>query len=228
MTLPKAAIQEICDWITQPDTIAEQTGRLNQARAAIADASPYRDHPVDYIEWVDMGQVEANAYNPNAVAPPEMDLLALSIKSDGFTQPVVTHRLDTHREVVDGFHRNRVGKEIAEVTDSIHGHLPVVTIREESEDLGNRMAATIRHNRARGTHQVVKMSEIVNDLKRRNWTEGRIMNALGMDADEVLRLSQIGGLQAEFAERDFSLAWEAEEIDGEDVDELEGVLSDAE
>jgi ParB-like chromosome segregation protein Spo0J len=169
---------------------------------------------VDFVEWVAAGTVQANDYNPNQVAPPEMELLRLSIDHDGYTQPVVTHQNGTDvREVVDGFHRHRVAAEYPEVAATLHGFLPVVKIRAESEDRSDRIAATIRHNRARGKHQVVKMTDIVLELKRRNWTDAKISKNLGMDADEVLRLSQIGGLAAVFADRDFSMAWEVAEDD---------------
>ena len=112
--------------------------------------------------------------------------------------------------VVDGFHRNRVGKECDDVRDRIQGYLPVVQIKSGRADRSDRMASTIRHNRARGKHQVEAMSDIVIELKRRNWSDSKIGNELGMDPDEVLRLAQISGLAEAFADRDFSMAWEAE------------------
>lgn len=202
--------------IAKLDTPAEQTGALNDVRARLHAVSPHRQHPVDYVEWVAIDRVDANDYNPNAVAPPEMELLRLSIAHDGYTQPVVTYEdEDGHREVVDGFHRNRVARECPEVTESLHGFIPAVRIRDDGTDRSDRIASTIRHNRARGKHQIVKMSDIVLELKRRNWTDGKIGKQLGMDSDEVLRLSQIGGLADLFADRDFSMAWEVDELDDE-------------
>jgi ParB-like chromosome segregation protein Spo0J len=190
---------------------------LNAARRRLHEISPMRHHPVDFVEWVPVETVQANNYNPNTVAPPEMELLRLSIDHDGYTQPIVTYRRDDgDMEVVDGFHRNRVGREYPEVANSLMGHLPVVHIREDSTDRSDRIAATIRHNRARGKHQIVKMTDIVLELKRRNWSDGKISKHLGMDADEVLRLSQIGGLADVFADRDFSMAWEIAEDDLDD------------
>jgi len=113
------------------------------------------------------------------------------------------------REVIDGFHRNRVGKECEEIQSRVHGYLPVVTIRESQEGKCDRIASTIRHNRARGKHQVESMSEIVVDLKKRNWSPKKIGKELGMDADEVLRLTQISGLTEMFKDGEFSNAWEA-------------------
>lgn len=199
--------------------LVERVEALNRVRRSLHEASPFTAHPVDLIEWVPVDTVVANDYNPNAVAPPEMELLHLSIAADGFTQPIVTNLEDQTRVVVDGFHRNRVGREYEDVADSIHGFLPVVQIRSEARDRSDRMASTIRHNRARGKHSVVKMTDIVLELKRRNWSDSKIGRQLGMDDDEVLRLSQIGGLADAFADRSFSLAWEVDDelVDAEEV-----------
>jgi ParB-like chromosome segregation protein Spo0J len=161
-------------------------------------------HPVNAVRWVPADKVVANDYNPNSVAAPEMKLLETSIRSDGFTQPIVTWlREDGTYEVVDGFHRHRVGKDSLKLT-----HLPVVVINSERTGKGDRIAATIRHNRARGKHRVDAMSDIVLDLSRRNWSDAKIARELGMDADEVLRLKQITGLAELFADQQFSEAWE--------------------
>lgn len=159
-------------------------------------------HPVSNVRWVPADEVYANDYNPNTVAPPEMELLRISIESDGFTQPIVTWQTDEGYEVVDGFHRHLVGKALG------LSHLPVVVINGERADRGDRIAATIRHNRARGRHQVAAMSEIVQDLARRNWSDTKIGRELGMEPDEVLRLKQISGLAEMFADKEFSEAWE--------------------
>ncbi len=124
-------------------------------------------------------------------------------------------------EVIDGFHRNRVGKECKEVSGRVHGYLPVVEINAERMDKGDRIAATIRHNRARGKHKITAMSDIVIELKRRNWETDRICRQLGMDEDEVLRLLQITGLEEMFSNREFSKSWEAEgEVVESDFKEL--------
>lgn len=170
--------------------------------------SPLSSEPVNCVTWVKNEDVIANDYNPNSVAPPEMELLKHSICEDGYTQPIVTWPRKNQLEVVDGFHRNRVGKEYPEVTERVHGYLPVVKIRSEQQDKNNRVAATIRHNRARGKHKVEAMSDIVIELKRRNWTDKKIAKNLGMDEDEVLRLCQITGMADLFADDDFSKSWE--------------------
>ena len=183
---------------------------INEIKKALHEISPFKSEPVDCVLWVPADTVEANDYNPNFVAPPEMKLLALSIEADGYTQPIVTWGTDGHREVVDGFHRNRVGKESKAVRQRVRGYLPVTTINDDRVDKGDRIAATIRHNRARGKHQVEGMSDIVLELKRRNWTDEKICKQLGMDPDEVLRLTQIQGLAEMFADQEFSEAWEVD------------------
>lgn len=202
--------------LTQGRPLPEQVDVLNAVRRTVAEVSPFAGEPVDLVEWVPADRVTANDYNPNAVAPPEMELLRLSVMADGFTQPIVTNDEGGTRVVIDGFHRNRVGRECADVRDRVRGYLPVVQIRGDRQDLADRMASTIRHNRARGKHQVVAMSDIVLELKRRNWSDAKIGKELGMDPDEVLRLAQISGLAEAFADRDFSEAWEAVlDVDGE-------------
>jgi ParB-like chromosome segregation protein Spo0J len=198
--------------------LPDQIAGLNYVRARLHDASPFAGHPVDLVQWVPVDNVVANDYNPNSVAPPEMELLRLSIAADGYTQPIVTNAEDGQRVVIDGFHRNRVGRECPDVAETLHGHLPVVQIREGASDRSDRIASTIRHNRARGKHSVVKMTDIVLELKRRNWSDAKIGKQLGMDQDEVLRLSQIGGLADAFADRSFSLAWDIDDDELEDAD----------
>lgn len=162
------------------------------------------DHPVASVKWVKSDLVQANDYNPNSVAKPEMELLRRSIEADGYTQPIVTWFHDGIYEVVDGFHRHLVGKEMGLT------HLPVVVVNKEGQERNDRIASTIRHNRARGKHKVESMSEIVVELSRRNWSDKKIAKELGMDDDEVLRLKQISGLAELFADGEFSEAWEAE------------------
>lgn len=199
--------------------LPELVDAINALRVALHDVSPFKSEPVDLVEWVPADVVHANDYNPNSVAPPEMELLRLSITADGYTQPIVTMPEGDGRVVIDGFHRHRVGKECADVRTRVHGYLPVVRIKQSQEDKADRMAATIRHNRARGEHRVDSMAEIVVELKRRFWSDEKIAKELGMEPDEVLRLTQVTGLAGLFADREFSEAWEAEsfdEVGGED------------
>ena len=201
--------------------LAERVDTINDLRAAIAVHSPFNAEPVDFVQWVPNTAVHSNDYNPNVVAPPEMELLRLSISADGYTQPIVTmDEGDGSREVIDGFHRHRVGKECEDVQKRVQGYLPVVTIRQDRMERKERIASTIRHNRARGKHRIDAMSEIVVELKRRNWSDERVAKELGMDADEVLRLCQITGLSELFNDDDFSRAWEVGTTDDSVFTEL--------
>lgn len=203
------ALEALIQAITEESDLDAKVAMLNEIRRALHEVSPFHSEPVDLVQWVPSDDVHANDYNPNAVAPPEMELLRLSVMADGYTQPIVANREESQIVVVDGFHRNRVGKECEDVRQRVNGYLPVVQIREGRADRADRMASTIRHNRARGRHQVEAMSDIVIDLKRRNWSDSKIGKELGMDPDEVLRLAQISGLAEAFADRAFSEAWEA-------------------
>jgi ParB-like chromosome segregation protein Spo0J len=168
-----------------------------------SDMNWTKNHPVSNVVWVKAELVRANDYNPNSVARPEMLLLETSIEQDGFTQPIVAWMCeDGFYEVVDGFHRHLVGKKLG------MSHLPLVVINSDRSEKGDRMASTIRHNRARGKHSVGAMSDIVVELSRRNWSDEKIAKNLGMDADEVLRLKQVSGLAELFSDEDFSEAWE--------------------
>lgn len=183
----------------------EKIESLNKLKAEIHKISPFED-PVDNVKWVKGELVEANDYNPNKVAPPEMKLLETSISNDGFTQPIVAYHDPANERyvVVDGFHRNRVGKEIPEIKERMHGYLPVVVI---DKSMAERIASTIRHNRARGTHGVAPMSKIVEELYFLGWSDKKIALQLGMEKDEVLRLKQFTGLGTLFKDRDYSKSW---------------------
>ena len=212
--------RELIDLIEKGD-LDKKVGDLNYIRKKLHDISPFKDEPVDLVTWVKSDDVYANDYNPNSVAPPEMELLRLSIQSDGYTQPIVTMNEDEGKQVIDGFHRNRVGKECEDVRERVHGYLPIVQIRDDRKGKNDRMASTIRHNRARGKHSVESMSGIVIELKKRNWSDKKIGKELGMDEDEVLRLCQVSGLTEVFSDVEFSEAWEAEIFDDEEMALLE-------
>lgn len=183
---------------------------INEIRKALREQSPMRREPVDCVLWVRADQLHANDYNPNSVAPPEMRLLQLSIMQDGYTQPIVAWPdAEGSFEVVDGFHRNRVAREVGAVKKRVMGRMPIAVINTDRTSKEDRIAATIRHNRARGKHNVDAMADIVLDLARRNWDDEKIAKELGMEPDEVLRLKQITGLAELFADHEFSEAWEA-------------------
>jgi len=198
-------------------TLEKKVDVINSLREMLHELSPFKTEPVDFVKWVKNTQVHANDYNPNSVAPPEMELLRLSISADGYTQPIVsTPDENGLNEVVDGFHRHRVGKECKDIQSRVHGYLPLVKIRLSQMDKSDRMASTIRHNRARGKHKVEAMSDMVIELKKRNWSDEKISKNLGMDADEVLRLCQLSGLAELFKDEEFSMSWDIDDF----VDEL--------
>lgn len=188
----------------------ERIDVINDIRRALSEHSPMRAEPVDCVLWLRQEQVRANSYNPNVVAPAEMRLLTLSVLEDGYTQPVVAWPDGEESfEIVDGFHRNRVAREAKAVRKRVRGRLPVAVISPERGGTADRMAATIRHNRARGVHTVDGMSAVVLDLARRNHSDAWIARELGMEADEVLRLKQVQAMAEMFADHQFSEAWEA-------------------
>ncbi|EKS6887141.1 ParB-like nuclease domain-containing protein [Enterobacter bugandensis] len=186
----------------------DRINAINAFRQVIHQHSPFREQPVDCVLWVKQDRLTANDYNPNNVAPPEKRLLTKSLELDGFTQPiVVTENTPQHYEIVDGFHRHEIGSTRAALKRQLKGYLPVTCLRRERQDKHDRMAATIRHNRARGRHQINAMAEIVRELAQLGWNEQKIGKELGMDSDEVLRLKQINGLLELFADRRYSEAW---------------------
>jgi len=186
------------------DDLDKQVSALNTLREKLHDVSPFSE-PVEHIKWVSKDAVEGNDYNPNEVATPEMELLHKSIKEDGYTQPIVTYQTgDDDYEIVDGEHRSIVGKEYDDIRERLHDHVPVTVI---DKDKDQRMGSTIRHNRARGTHQIRDMSDIVVELYDQGWDDERIMEELGMERDEVLRLKQVSGLKQAFSDHEFSQSW---------------------
>ncbi len=163
--------------------------------------------PVYNVKAVPIQKIRANDYNPNKVAPPEMKLLELSIWEDGFTQPIVCYYNPRKDEyiVVDGFHRYTIMLTSDRIREREHGLMPVVVIDKE---LGERMASTIRHNRARGSHNLDLMSNIVKELLEMGKSDNWICRNIGMSADELLRLKQITGLASLFKDEDFSKSWQ--------------------
>lgn len=208
----------------------EKIDIINKIRKEIHKYSPFKDEPVDCVQWIKNDKVKSNDYNPNSVAPTEMELLHTSIKNDGYTQPIVSWNVENGYEVIDGFHRNRVGKEYEDIKERIHGYLPLVIINENKQDRNERIASTIRHNRARGKHKIESMSDIVIELKRRNWSDKKISKELGMDEDEILRLTQITGLTDIFDDDIFSKSWDIgifdENIDLNDLEDNDDNLED--
>lgn len=163
--------------------------------------------PVYNVKAIPLAKIRANSYNPNSVAPPEMKLLELSIWEDGYTMPIVCYYIPDEDiyEIVDGYHRYTVMLTSDRIRERENGVLPVVVI---DKDIDNRMASTIRHNRARGTHSIELMSNIVGELTTAGMSDAWIIRHIGMDKDELLRLKQITGLASLFSDKDFSQAWD--------------------
>jgi ParB-like chromosome segregation protein Spo0J len=174
--------------------------------------------PVYNVKRVLLSKVIANDYNPNKVAPPEMALLETSIWEDGFTQPIVTFKDHENDRwiVVDGFHRYTVARTSERIRLRENGTVPIVEIEKEMSD---RMASTIRHNRARGSHNVELMSTIVSELVEMGKSDRWICKHIGMSPDELLRLKQITGVAALFTNRDFSESWTSESIFADELDD---------
>ena len=184
----------------------ERQALIDRARDTLHDLALNSAQPVDRIRWVPIDKVEPNDYNPNSVARAEMSLLLRSIDHDGYTQPVVTI-YDPARDkyiIVDGFHRYYVMRDTPKIHERCHGLLPLVVI---DKDINDRMAATIRHNRARGKHRVDGMANMVFKMLDNGMNDEDVCNELGMEPEELLRLKHITGFSKLFADREYNRAW---------------------
>jgi len=173
-------------------------------------------HPINNVIWIPLSKVKANDYNPNSVPPKEMHLLYVSIKEDGYTQPVVTIYDDKNDEyvIIDGFHRYSIMKRYKDIYDSTGGMLPVVVLKK---NIAQRMASTVRHNRARGSHSVSGMSSLVFNMLKEGKKDEDICNELGMDAEELLKLKHLTGFSKLFKKCEYSKSWETiEQIKNKD------------
>jgi ParB-like chromosome segregation protein Spo0J len=198
---------QLINELIKVDNINTKIQFMNIIKQKLYDISPLKNQPVDNVFWVPSDQVEGNTYNPNKVAPPEMKLLYTSIKEDGYTQPIVCFYDNEVQKyiVVDGFHRNRIVKEYSDINESTKNYLPIVLI---NKGINERISATIRHNRARGTHQIPSMADIVAELHFKGWSDKKISEQLGMDKEEIFKFKQFIGLGDLFKDREFSKAWE--------------------
>ncbi|ASQ15658.1 hypothetical protein BJM06_a00007 (plasmid) [Enterobacter cloacae] len=200
-------INDLTDFFSSLQTNEEKVEALNQIRLTLHKLSPFSREPVDCVLWIKSDRILANDYNPNVMAPAEKRLLCHSLSVDGFTQPIVASESNGLFIVIDGFHRQLLAKKKTAMMMRLKGYVPVTCINEERQGKAERIAASIRHNRARGRHQVIAMSDIVRDLSLRGWDDSTIGSELGMDTDEVLRMKQISGLAELFADEEFSEAW---------------------
>lgn len=185
---------------------ADPIGFIAGVRALLHELSPLAGQPIDLVRWVPIERVTPNDYNPNSVATKEMQLLYTSILHDGYTQPIVTvHDPDTDTYViVDGFHRYFTCKNSPDILERNKGLLPIVVI---DKPINDRMASTIRHNRARGKHSVDGMATMVFEMLDNGWDDAAICNELGMEAEELVRLKHITGFSKLFADVEYKAAW---------------------
>lgn len=202
--LEKKLLAEIEAFDDPMDRLTE----IENVREALHALSPVSSQPVDRIRWVPIEKVSPNDYNPNSVASVEMGLLYTSIKHDGYTQPVVTV-YDEERDIyviVDGFHRYFTCKTNPDILERNCGMLPIVVIEK---DINDRMASTVRHNRARGKHSIDGMANMVFKMLDEGWSDEDICNHLGMQAEELLRLKHITGFSKLFENHAYTKAWKS-------------------
>ena len=184
---------------------------IEEIREELHRLSPLKGQPVDRVRWVPAELVEPNDYNPNAVARKEMGLLYVSIRQDGYTQPIVTiWDPDKGKYVIiDGFHRYFVGETKEDIRQLLQGYLPIVVI---DKPINDRMASTVRHNRARGEHSVGGMGKLVFEMLNNGWDDAEICNQVGLEAEELLKLKHITGFSALFKNAEYSKAWETKKM----------------
>ncbi len=189
------------------DNAREKIDRQQEISQWIFDRSPLSEQPIANIRWVPVEQVEANDYNPNSVAKTEMGLLYTSIKHDGYTQPVVTIYDEAKDKyvIIDGFHRFTTMRMNADIKKWCKGFLPIVVLDKQIND---RMASTVRHNRARGKHSVAGMGNMVLEMLDNGWSDAEICAELGMEADELVRLKHVTGFSKLFEDVEYKKAWE--------------------
>ena len=193
------------------DTKVDVQDKLNvieSVKEVLDRYSPLQTQPVNRVRWVDVDMVQANDYNPNSVATIEMKLLYTSIKHDGYTQPIVTiyDKNINKYVIIDGFHRYFTCKTHEDIRERNHGRVPIVVLEK---DINDRMASTVRHNRARGKHSIKGMSSIVFGMLDNGWEDHDICEELGMEAEELLRLKHITGFSKLFADAEYKKAWES-------------------
>jgi ParB-like chromosome segregation protein Spo0J len=194
-------------FIKEYEGVEDKVEFLEKVQDFLNDISPLKSQPINRVRWVDIEEVQANDYNPNSVAKTEMKLLYTSISHDGYTQPVVTVYDQKKKKyvIIDGFHRYFTCKSYKDILERNHGKLPIVVI---DKDINDRMASTIRHNRARGKHSISGMSNIVFEMLDNGWSDADILEELGMESEELIRLKHITGFSKLFADTEYKKAWE--------------------
>jgi len=186
---------------------ANPIAAIEEIKALLHELSPLKSQPINLVQWVSIEIVEANDYNPNSVATIEMKLLYTSISHDGYTSPIVTIWDESIQKyvIVDGFHRYSTMRQNQDIYDRNMGLIPIVVIDKEIND---RMASTVRHNRARGKHSISGMSSMVFSMLENGWKDSEICNELGMEPEELLRLKHLTGFSKLFENVEYKKAWE--------------------
>ena len=203
-------MKSICEQIAALP-LPDQVEALNRARAMLHEVSPFKQEPVDLVLWVEEDRVTPNTYNPNVVYRPELKLLKTSVETYGMTYPLAVHsgkqgyQADAGYVVVDGEHRYITITANKQISARQHGYVPVASLNTKTEE--DRMAATVAFNRARGVHKLDSMTDIVLSMLRAGWTDDEIAQAMGMDADEILRMKQVSGIAEAYTRPNFNRAW---------------------
>mgnify|MGYP005621034975 CR=1 FL=1 len=194
--------------LTKEIKAGDQISIIEEIKELLHNLSPLKDQPVNRIRWVRIEEVCPNDYNPNSVAKKEMGLLYTSIKHDGYTQPIVTIQDEETGKyvIIDGFHRYYTAKTNADILERNKGYLPIVVLEK---DINDRMASTVRHNRARGMHSIAGMSSMVFTMLENGWSDKEICNELGMGVEELVKLKHITGFSKLFADAEYNKAWES-------------------
>lgn len=215
-------IDSIQQYLSSFTIQSERLQAIESIKEALHHSSPLANQPINLVRWVPIDKVQANDYNPNSVAGKEMGLLYTSILHDGYTQPVVTIYDETIDKyiIVDGFHRYFTCKTKQDIQDRNHGMLPIVVI---NKDINDRMASTVRHNRARGEHSISGMSNMVYEMLKNGWADHDICNELGMEPEELLKLKHITGFSKLFADKKFTQSWKSKEMI--QIEKKEGLLN---
>jgi ParB-like chromosome segregation protein Spo0J len=211
-TLVDDIVDQGLELAKQIETLPEEQRirALNRVRTALHRVSPFKDEPIDLVLWEKGERVKPNDYNPNVVHRPEMRLLEESIDVDHMTQPVVTSSPDADphvdpKPIVDGEHRYIICTDVGRIHARLRGYVPITIVPADTEQA--QMASTVRHNRARGVHKLDGMTDIVLSMLQAGWEDDEIANAMGMDADEILRLKQVAGAAEAFRRPMYKRAW---------------------
>jgi len=206
----KTKLENFLTWALEDKNLQlhDSINLIEDIKELLHKYSPLKDQPVNRIRWVLISEVSPNDYNPNSVAKKEMGLLYTSIKHDGYTQPIVTIQDEKTGKyiIIDGFHRYYTAKTNPDILERNKGYLPIVVLEK---DINDRMASTVRHNRARGMHSIAGMSSMVFTMLENGWSDKDICNELGMGVEELIKLKHITGFSKLFSDAEYNKSWES-------------------